>query len=218
MPSEIVRQWKDTFGLNIHEAYGMTETSSLVTFNHLYRHKIGSVGTPAGVVEVRIADDRGKPVAEGAEGEILIRGPNVMKGYFNHPEETARAMAGGWLHSGDMGRVDAEGYLYVVDRIKDMIISGGLNIYPAEVENVLYRHDFVEECAVAGLPHEEYGEAVAAFVQLKPGREVVESELIKFCKKQMASYKAPRKIVFVKDFPRTPQGKLLKRELRKYSF
>jgi fatty-acyl-CoA synthase len=99
-----------------------------------------------------------------------------------------------------------------------MIISGGLNIYPAEVENVLYRHDSVEECAVAGLPHEEYGEAVAAFVQLKPGREVVESDLIKFCKKQMASYKAPRKIVFVKDFPRTPQGKLLKRELRKYSF
>ena len=218
MPSEIVRQWKDTFGLNIHEAYGMTESSSLVTFNHLYRHKIGSVGTAAGVVEVRIADDRGEPAAEGGEGEILIRGPNVMKGYYNRPAETARAMAGGWLHSGDMGRIDAEGYLYVVDRIKDMIISGGLNIYPTEVENVLYRHDFVEECAVAGLPHEEYGEAVAAFVQLKPGREVVESDLIKFCKKWMASYKAPRKIVFVKDFPRTPQGKLLKRELRKYSF
>ncbi len=217
MPSEIVRRWRDTFGLNIHEAYGMTESSSLVTFNHLYRHKIGSVGTAAGVVEIRIADDRGEPVAEGDEGEILIRGPNVMKGYYNRPAETARAMAGGWLHSGDMGRIDAEGYLYVVDRIKDMIISGGLNIYPAEVENVLYRHDSVEECAVAGLPHEEYGEAVAAFVQLKPGREVVESDLIKFCKKWMASYKA-RKIVFVKDFPRTPQGKLLKRELRKYSF
>jgi long-chain acyl-CoA synthetase len=218
MPSEIVRRWKDTFGLNIHEAYGMTESSSLVTFNHLYRHKIGSVGTAAGVVEIRIADDRGEPVAEGGEGEILIRGPNVMKGYYNRPAETAKVMAGGWLHSGDMGRIDAEGYLFVVDRIKDMIISGGLNIYPAEVENVLYRHDSVEECAVAGLPHEEYGEAVAAFVQLKPGREAVESELIKFCKKQMASYKAPRKIVFVKDFPRTPQGKLLKRELRKHSF
>lgn len=218
MPSEIVRQWKDTLGLNIHEAYGMTESSSLVTFNHLYRHKIGSVGTPAGIVEVRIVDDNGSPVAEGTEGEILIRGPNIMKGYYNLPEETARAMEGGWLHSGDVGRTDEDGYLYIVDRIKDLIISGGLNIYPTEVEDVLYRHDFVEECAVAGLPHKEYGEAVAAFVRLKPGHEAKESELVKFCKERMASYKAPKKIVFVEDFPRTPQGKLLKRELRKYSF
>jgi len=218
MPSEIVRQWNDTFGLNIHEAYGMTESSSLVTFNHLYRHKIGSVGTPAGIVEVRIADNSGKPVPQGDEGEILIRGPNVMKGYYNRPEETARAMEGGWLHSGDLGRTDEEGYLHIVDRIKDMIISGGLNIYPTEVEDVLYRHDFVEECAVAGLPHEEYGEAVAAFVRLKSGYEASELDLIKFCKERMASFKAPKKIVFVKDFPRTPQGKLLKRELRKYSF
>jgi long-chain acyl-CoA synthetase len=218
MPSEIVRQWNDTFGLNIHEAYGMTESSSLVTFNHLYRHKIGSVGTPAGIVEVMIADARGKPVTEGDEGEILIRGPNVMKGYYNRPEETARAMEGGWLHSGDVGRMDEEDYLHIVDRIKDMIISGGLNIYPTEVEDVLYRHDFVEECAVAGLPHKEYGEAVAAFVRLKSGHEAEESDLIRFCKERMASYKAPKKIVFVKDFPRTPQGKILKRELRKYSF
>ena len=218
MPAEIVRRWKDTFGLKIHEAYGMTESASLVTYNHLYRHKIGSVGTPSGVVEVRIADDNGKPITQGGEGEILIRGPNVMKGYYNRPKETAKALEGGWLHSGDVGRMDAEGYLYIVDRIKDMIISGGLNIYPAEVENILYRHDVVEECAVAGLPHAEYGEAVTAFVRLKPGCETTESDLIKFCKGQIARYKAPKKIVFVKDFPRTPQGKLLKRELRKLSF
>ncbi len=217
MPSEIVRRWKNTFSLNIHEAYGMTESASLVTFNHLYQHKIGSVGTPAGVVEVRIADSSGNPLPQREEGEILIRGPNVMKGYYNHPKETAKALEGGWLHSGDVGRMDADGYLYVVDRIKDMIISGGLNIYPAEVENILYRHDVVEECAVAGLPHAEYGEAVTAFVRLKPGCEITESDLIKFCKEQIARYKAPKKIVFVKDFPRTPQGKLLKRELRKFS-
>lgn len=218
MPEAIVRQWKSTFGLHIHEAYGMTESASLVTFNHLYRHKVGSVGTPAGIVEVRIADPEGKPLPDGEEGEILISGPNVMKGYFNHPEETAKALAGGWLHSGDIGRVDAEGYLYVVDRLKDMIISGGLNVYPTEVENLLYRHESVEECAVVGLAHDAYGEAVAAFVRRKPGTKTTEEELIRFCKTHMASYKAPKKIFFVEDFPRTPQGKLLKRELRKCAF
>ncbi|MBW2117515.1 MAG: AMP-binding protein [Deltaproteobacteria bacterium] len=216
MPSEVVRQWKDTFGLNIHEAYGLTETSSLVTFNHIYHHKIGSIGTPAGVVEVKIVDPNGKEVAIGEEGEIIIRGPNVMKGYFNRPEETAKTIVGGWLHSGDMGRFDEEGYLYIVDRIKDMIISGGLSIYPTEVEEVLYTHNAVEECGVAGLPDKEYGEAVTAFIRLKKGHKVSKDDLIKFCKEKIASYKAPKKIVFVKDFPKTPQGKILKRELRKY--
>ncbi len=218
MPSEIVRQWKETFGLNIHEAYGMTESSSLVTFNHMFRHKIGSVGTPAGVVEVRIADEEGRALPDGKDGEILIRGPNVMKGYYNRPEETAGAIQGGWLRSGDVGRIDEEGYLFIVDRIKDMIISGGLNIYPNEVENVLYRHEAVEECAVVGLPHEEYGETVVAFIRLKEAREATENQLMEFCKKHIASYKAPKQINFVADFPRTPQGKLLKRELRKQFF
>lgn len=218
MPAEIVRQWKSTFGLNIHEAYGMTESASLVTFNHLYRHKIGSVGTPAGIVEVRIADQDGRPLPDGEEGEILISGPNVMKGYYNRPEETAKALAGGWLHSGDVGRIDEEGYLHIVDRLKDMIISGGLNVYPTEVENVLYLHESVEECAVVGLAHEEYGEAVAAFVRLKQDAALTEEGLIRFCKDHMASYKAPKKVFFVEDFPRTPQGKLLKRELRNRSF
>lgn len=215
MPSEIVRQWKDTFGLNIHEAYGMTETSSLVTFNHIYRHKIGSVGTPAGVVEVKIVNDAGKEVAQGEEGEIIIRGPNVMKGYFNRPDETAKAMESGWLHSGDVGRLDNEGYLYIVDRIKDMIISGGLNVYPTEVEEVLYTHDAVEECGVAGTPHEEYGEAVTAFIKVREGQTASEEELVRFCKERMASYKAPKKIVFMEELPKSPQGKILKRELRK---
>jgi len=218
MPSEVVRRWYDTFGLRIHEAYGMTESSSLTTFNHLYRHKIGSVGTPAGVVEVKITDPEGNDLPPGEEGEILIRGPNVMRGYFNQPEETEAVMKGGWLHSGDVGRFDEKGYLYIVDRIKDMIISGGLNIYPTEVEEVLYTHDAVEECSVAGLPHDEYGEAVTAFVRLKSGKSASEEALIRFCKGKIASYKAPKRIIFLDDFPRTPQGKILKRELKKHFF
>jgi len=217
MPLEIVRQWKKIFGLNIHEAYGMTETSSLATFNHLYRHKIGSVGTPAGVVEVKIVDVNGNEVEGGGEGEILIRGPNVMKGYFNREEESAKVMAGGWLYSGDLGRLDEEGYLYIIDRIKDMIISGGLNVYPTEVEDALYRHDAVEECGVTGLTDKEYGEAVTAFIRLKEGHEADETELIRFCKERLASYKAPKKVVFLQELPKTPQGKILKRELRKYA-
>ncbi len=217
MPSEVVRQCKSALGLDIHEAYGMTESSSLVTFNHMYRHKVGSVGTPAGIVEVKIAAATGKEAEPGDEGEILIRGPNVMKGYYNRPEETAEALEGGWLHSGDVGRFDEDGYLHIVDRIKDLVITGGLNVYPTEVEEVLYRHDTVEECAVTGLPHPEYGEAVTAFIRLKRDCETTEEELIRFCKESMASYKAPKRVLFVEDFPRTPQGKLLKRELRKSS-
>ncbi|MBW1667078.1 MAG: long-chain-fatty-acid--CoA ligase [Deltaproteobacteria bacterium] len=216
MPSEVVRQWKDKFGLNIYEAYGMTETSSLVTFNHLYRHKVGSVGTPAGLAEVKIADQDGNELGVGEEGEILIQGPNVMKGYFNRPEESAKAMDGGWLHSGDLGRMDEDGYLYIIDRIKDMVISGGLNVYPSEVEDVLYKHNAVEECGVAGLPDKEYGETVTAFVRLKKGRKATADELIKFCKERLASYKAPKRVIFMEDLPKTPQGKILKRELRKY--
>ncbi len=215
MASEIVRQWKDMFGLTIHEAYGMTETSSLVTFNHLYRHKVGSVGTPAGVVEVKIIDPDDNEVAVGESGEIVIRGPNIMKGYFNKAEETARVLRNGWLYSGDVGRLDEDGYLYIVDRIKDMIISGGLNVYPTEVEEVLYTHPAVEECAVVGMPHAEYGEAVTAYVKVKQRQSCSENDLITFCKEKIASYKAPKKVLFVNEFPKSPAGKILKREIRR---
>jgi long-chain acyl-CoA synthetase len=216
MPSEIVREWKEQFGVNIHEAYGMTESSSLVTFNHMCRHKVGSVGTPGGIVEVKIVDPENKEVPTGEKGEIIVRGPNIMKAYYNKPEETAKTLINGWLHSGDVGHVDEEGYLYIVDRIKDMIISGGLNVYPTEVEEILFTHEAVEECAVVGTPHEEYGESVTAFISLKEGKASSEDDLIRFCKKRMASYKAPKRAIFVKDFPKSPQGKILKRELRKY--
>jgi long-chain acyl-CoA synthetase len=215
MASEIVRQWQEKFDLTIHEAYGMTESSSLVTFNHLYHHRVGSVGTPAGVVEVKIVDEADNEVRRGETGEIVIRGPNIMKGYFNMAEETDRALRNGWLHSGDVGRLDEDGYLYIVDRIKDMIISGGLNVFPTEVEEVLYTHETVEECAVIGMPHSEYGEAVAAFVKIKQGRVCSEADLIAFCKERIASYKAPKKIMFVDELPKSPAGKILKREIRK---
>ena len=215
MPAEIVRQWVDAFGIPIHEAYGMTEAASLVTFNHLFRHKIGSIGMPAGIIEVKVVDAGDKEAKQGEQGEIIIRGPNVMKGYFEQPQETAAALRNGWLHSGDVGVFDPEGYLYIVDRIKDIIITGGENVFPKEVEDLLHQHRAVNECGVVGLPHHEYGEAVTAFVTLKPNMTVAERELIAFCKERIARYKVPKSIRFVEDLPKTPQGKILRRELRK---
>ncbi len=215
MPAEIVRQWVDSFGIPIHEAYGMTEAASCVTFNHLFRHKIGSIGMPAGVVEVKIVDCRGNGMKQGDQGEIVIRGPNVMQGYFEQPAENALALRDGWFYSGDIGAYDHEGYLFIVDRIKDVIITGGENVYPKEVEDTLHKHKAVNECGVVGFPDPEYGEAVTAFVALKPGASVDEQTLIAFCKERIARYKAPKKIHFVADLPKTPQGKILRRELRK---
>jgi len=215
MPAEIVRRWTETFGIPIHEAYGMTESASIVTFNHLFRHKIGSIGMPAGIIELRCVDSNDNTLKPGEQGEIAIRGPNIMKGYFRQPEETAAAFRNGWFHSGDVGVFDEEGYLYIVDRIKDVVITGGENVYPKEVEDLLHRHRAVNECGVVGLPHPEFGEAVTAFVQLKPGMQADEAALIAFCKERVARYKVPKSIRFLEELPKTPQGKILRRELRK---
>jgi long-chain acyl-CoA synthetase len=215
MPAEIVRQWVDAFGIPIHEAYGMTEAASIVTFNHLFRHKIGSIGMPAGIIELKVVDENDNEVKQGEHGEIIIRGPSIMKGYYGQPEETATALRNGWFHSGDSGVFDTEGYLYIVDRIKDIVITGGENVFPKEVEDMLHQHKAVNECGVVGLPHKEYGEAVTAFVTLKPGMTVDERTLMSFCKERMANYKVPKAIYFVADLPKTPQGKILRRELRK---
>jgi long-chain acyl-CoA synthetase len=217
MPAEIVRQWVGAFGIPIHEAYGMTEAASIVTFNHLFRHKIGSIGMPAGIIELKVVDADDNEMKQGEQGEIIIRGPNIMKGYFQQPEESATALRNGWFHSGDVGVFDEEGYLYIVDRIKDMIITGGENVYPKEVEDLLHQHKAVNECGVVGLPHAEFGEAVTAFVTLKPNVTADERDLIAFCKERMARYKVPKTIRFVSDLPKTPQGKILRRELRKFS-
>jgi long-chain acyl-CoA synthetase len=215
MPAEIVRQWHDAFGIPIHEAYGMTEAASIVTFNHLFRHKIGSIGMPAGIIELKVVDGNDNEMKQGDQGEIIIRGPNIMKGYFEQPQESAMALRNGWFHSGDVGVFDEEGYLYIVDRIKDIVITGGENVYPKEVEDLLHQHKAVNECGVVGLPDREYGEAVTAFVTLKPGMTVDAAELISFCKARIARYKVPKAVHFVADLPKTPQGKILRRELRK---
>jgi long-chain acyl-CoA synthetase len=215
MPAEIVRQWMESFGIPIHEAYGMTEAASIVSFNHLFRHKIGSIGMPAGIIELKVVDSHDNELKQGERGEIIIRGPNIMKGYYEQPEETAHALRNGWLHSGDVGVFDEEGYLYIVDRIKDIVITGGENVFPKEVEDLLHQHKAVNECGVVGLPHKEYGEAVTAFVTLKPDMTVDERALITFCKERLAHYKVPKSIHFVADLPKTPQGKILRRELRK---
>ncbi|MFH1115377.1 MAG: AMP-binding protein [Pseudomonadota bacterium] len=214
MASEIVRQWNAEYGMTIHEAYGMTETSSLVTYNHMYRHRIGAVGTPAGIVEIAIVDPEGTPVPAGETGEIIIRGPNVMKGYLGKTEETEHVLRNGWLHSGDVGRIDGDGYLFIVDRIKDVIITGGYNVYPTEVEEVLYTHPCTSECAVVGREHPEYGEAVTAYIVFKAGRSAADKELTAFCKERLASYKVPKEFTIVDELPKSGTGKILRRKLR----
>ena len=167
MPGEIRTGVEVTTRLNIHESYGMTETATMVTYNHYIRHVVGSVGTPVNIVEVQIRDPQGNVLGPREEGEICICGPNVMKGYLNHPDETKAVFWGDWLRSGDIGVFDEDGYLYIIDRIKDMIITGGENVYPREIEEVLYKRPEVGECSVIGLPDKEYGEKVTACIVLK---------------------------------------------------
>lgn len=214
MATEIVREWKERTGLDIHEAYGMTESASMVTYNHYYCHVVGSVGTPANLVEVQIRDMEGSILKPGEEGEICIHGPNITKGYLNNPRETAATIQDGWLHSGDIGYVDDQGYLFIVDRLKDMIITGGENVYPREVEELLYTHPDVLECAVVGLPDKEYGECVTAFI-VSPGKTEPNPDNIRqFLKERLTGFKVPKAFVFVDDLPKNNAGKLLKRKIR----
>ncbi len=215
MAQEVVRNWRDVTGLDIHEAYGMTETASLVTYNHYYKHKVGSVGTPAGTTEVSIQDQQGNHLSTGQEGEICIRGLSVMQGYLDNPQATAEAIMQGWLHSGDVGYLDEEGYLFLVDRLKDLIITGGENVYPREVEEVLYQRPEVVECAVIGLPDAEYGERVTAYLVLKPGEELDKSALKAFCRECLAPFKTPKEFIALDSLPTSAAGKILKRELRR---
>jgi len=216
MAAEIVRQWKDRTGLTICEGYGLTESASAVTYNHYYRHVIGSVGTTVPGVEVEIRDKDGNRVRQGQEGEICIRGHNIMKGYLNNPEETSSAFWGdSWFRSGDVGLMDQDGYLYIVDRIKDMIITGGENVYPREVEEVLYTRQEVEGCAVVGVPDKEWGERVTAFIVPKPGQKIVPEELKTFLKSRLSPFKVPKEYIVVGELPKSPAGKILKRELKK---
>jgi long-chain acyl-CoA synthetase len=215
MATEVVRDWKARTGLNIYEAYGLTESASMVTYNHYYRHVVGSVGTPVNLVEVQIRDLEGNLLEEGEEGEICICGPNMTKGYLNQPEETEAAFWDDWFRSGDIGVIDEDGYLYIVDRLKDMIITGGENVYPREVEEVLYTRPEVLECAVVGIPEYEYGELVTAFIVLKEGHQIDPDDLKNYLKTKLAPFKVPKEYITVEEMPKSGAGKILKREIRR---
>jgi long-chain acyl-CoA synthetase len=215
MPVEVLRQFEDQFDCIVLEGYGLSETSPVASFNHPDRErKPGSIGTPIRGVEMRVVDAAGAEVPQGEVGEIAIRGHNIMKGYLNKPDATAEAVsADGWFRTGDIGRVDADGYYYIVDRKKDLIIRGGYNIYPREIEEVLYEHPEVAEAAVVGMPHPELGEEVGAAVALKPGATVTPDELRSYVKSQVAAYKYPRRVWIVDALPKGPTGKILKKEI-----
>jgi long-chain acyl-CoA synthetase len=214
MPLEIARRWKETFDMSIYEGYGLTECSPFASYNHDFQHRLGSIGMPLENVEMKIVNDDGKEMPPGEWGEIFIKGPNVMKGYWNKPEATAEAIHDGWLRSGDIGTTDEEGYFYIVDRVKDMINAAGFNVYPAEVEQVLYKHPAVKEAAVYGSSDPVRGETVHAAVVLKEGVNVTAEDIVEFCRTHIAAYKAPRKVELVSQLPKSATGKILKRVLR----
>ena len=214
LPVEVLRGFEEAYGVSVLEGYGLSETSPVASFNHPNReHKPGSIGTPIRDVEIRLVDGEDHDVPQGEVGEIIIRGPNVMKGYWQRPEATAEAVRDGWFHTGDLARVDEEGFLFIVDRKKDLIIRGGYNVYPREIEEVLYEHPAVAEAAVIGLPHPALGEEVAAAVALKPGAAVTAAELRDYVKSQVAAYKYPRHVWIVDALPKGATGKIQKRDI-----
>jgi long-chain acyl-CoA synthetase len=215
LPGELLRGFEQAFACKLLEGYGLSETSPVASSNRPDRERRpGSVGMPIDGVEMRILDAEGAEVAVGSRGEIVIRGPNVMKGYWGRPDATAEVIRDGWFHTGDVGVMDEDGYFFIVDRLKDMIIRGGYNVYPREIEEVLYEHPAVREVAVVGVPHPELGEEVAAAVALKDGVAADEAELREFVKARVAPYKYPRRISFFRDLPKGPSGKIVKREIK----
>jgi long-chain acyl-CoA synthetase len=217
IPAEVIDSFETRFGVPILEGYGLSESSSAATFNiSVSERKVYSAGKPIWGTSVQIWDDDSRPLPPGTGhvGEIVLRGANIMIGYHNNPEATAKAFAGGWFHTGDLGYLDTDGFLFIVDRIKDLIIRGGYNVYPREVEEVLYAHPAVAEAAVIGVPDPKMGEEVRAIVAVKPGQSVTEAELIEFVKERAAAYKYPRTIEFRDSLPKNATGKILKKELR----
>ena len=214
MPVEVLRGFEDAFGAIVLEGYGLSETSPVSSSNHPDKErKPGSIGTPIEGVEMKVVDENDAEVEQGEVGEIVIRGHNIMKGYWQRPDATEEAMRGGWFHSGDMARTDEEGYFFIVDRKKDLIIRGGYNVYPREVEEVLYEHPKVREAAVLGVPHDEWGEEIGAAVVLHEGEELSPEEVSAYVKDRIAAYKYPRVVWFLDDLPKGPTGKILKREI-----
>ena len=216
LPEDIMRTFEDKYGIEVLEGYGMTETASSCSFNRPGDRKVLSIGKPLWGVRMRVADSLDRPLPPGREhvGEILIRGHNVMKGYLGRPEATAETLRGGWLHSGDLGYVDEDGFYFIVDRAKDLVIRGGYNVYPREIEEVLYTHPSVLEAAVIGKPDERLGEEVVAVVALRAGASASAEDIIAYCRERLAAYKYPREIRFMAELPKGPSGKILKAALR----
>ena len=214
LPADVERRWHDRHGHWIHQGYGLTECSPFASYNHDVRFKPGSVGTPIENVEMRIVDPEGRELPDGELGEILIKGPNVMRGYFGNPQATADALRDGWLRSGDIGYRDPEGYYFLVDRVKDMINVSGFKVFPREVEEVLFRHAAVKEVAVVGMADPLRGEAVKAFVVLREGARATAEELQALCRAAIAPYKVPETVAFIATLPKNPTGKILKKDLR----
>jgi long-chain acyl-CoA synthetase len=213
VPSEVIKKFEETFNCPVVEGYGLSESTCRSTFNPPdERRRPGSCGLPIGN-EMKVFDDNDNEVADGELGEIVLRGENILKGYYKNPEATEVAFRNGWFHTNDIGYRDQDGYFFIVDRKSDMIIRGGENIYPREIDEVLYQHPAVAAAATIGVPDQLYGEEVAAFVVLKDGMKVSEEDLISHCQKELADYKCPKTIRIVSEIPKGPTGKLLKREL-----
>jgi long-chain acyl-CoA synthetase len=214
LPEQVLREFNERFGVSILEGYGLTETTGAATFNGLDRHrKAGAVGIPLPGIEVRIVDDQGEETPAGDVGEVILRGPTVMKGYHNRPEATADAIRDGWFHSGDLGTRDVDGDIRIVDRKKDLVIRGGYNVYPREVEEVLYQHRDVVEAAVVGIPDDRLGEEVAAAIALRPGVTLSPQELRTWAEERLSAYKVPRQWVLMDELPKGATGKILKRAI-----
>jgi long-chain acyl-CoA synthetase len=214
LPVEVLRRFEALFQTTIYEGYGLTECSPVCVENPYGRPtRPGSIGVPIPGFEARVVDERDREVKRGEVGELIVRGPGVMKGYLHQPEATEETLRGGWLHTGDLARQDEEDYLYIVDRKKDMVIRGGYNVYPREVEEILYTHPAVSEAAVLGVPHPDLGEEVAALVVLRPGMNATSEEIRAFVKERVAPYKYPRLLKLVKELPKSVTGKILKRAI-----
>jgi acyl-CoA synthetase (AMP-forming)/AMP-acid ligase II len=223
IPEDTLRRAIEVFGCNFAQGYGMTETTAVLTMLSPADHQralaekpelLLSAGRPTLGTEVRIVDDDDQPVADGEIGEIIARGPQLMRQYWNLPEATEKALRNGWMHTGDAGIIDAEGYLFIQDRVKDMIVSGGENVYPREIENTLFDHPAIADAAVIGIPDDKWGEKVMAVVVLREGEKATEDEIIAHCRERHGSFKCPRQVAFVDELPRNPTGKVLKRVLR----
>jgi long-chain acyl-CoA synthetase len=224
MPPALIPRAREAFPrCRFFQGYGQTETSPNITmlqdkyhvFEGPFAGKAASAGQPVFTMEVKIVDESDRELARGSIGEVVTRGPNVMAGYWNKPEETEKALRGGWMHTGDVGYMDEDGFVYIVDRLKDMIISGGENVYSVEVEHVIYQHPAVAMCAVIGIPSEQWGEAVHAIVVPKEGFTITAEELLQHCRQHIAGYKCPRSVdIRQSPLPMSAAGKLLKRELR----